>query len=163
MAARPADELAVDDVVAVDRLGQQARQGSLRALAVDPVEAECDTQQRTEERDERREWRDLADLTGEQDEEDRRLAADVRSHVAQAAGHGVDRGSTGQRQDDRQQQETKAGYLVGEFLRGDDAPSGSNPAARERSPERFPRRVAFAAVGGRSRLLAPLGANWQRF
>ena len=51
---QPGDELAVDHVVAVDGLGQQARQRPLRPLAVDGVEAEGDAQQRAEEADERR-------------------------------------------------------------------------------------------------------------
>ena len=49
---RPGHELAVDHVVAVDRLGDEARERPLRALAVDGVEAECDAEQRAEEGDE---------------------------------------------------------------------------------------------------------------
>ena len=48
----PADELAVDDLVAVDRLGDQAGQRALGALAVDRVEAEGDPEQRAEDAEE---------------------------------------------------------------------------------------------------------------
>ena len=45
------DELAVDHVIAVDGLGQQARQGRLGPLAVDRVETEGNAQQRDQKRD----------------------------------------------------------------------------------------------------------------
>ena len=45
-------ELAVDDVVAMDRLREQAREGALVALAVDGVEREPDAEQRRGDRDE---------------------------------------------------------------------------------------------------------------
>ena len=48
----PRSELAVDDVVAMDRLGEQPRQGALAALAVDAVEAEGDADERDEHRGE---------------------------------------------------------------------------------------------------------------
>ena len=50
----PGRELAVDDVVAVDRLGQEARQGPLRSLAVDGVEREREAEQRRDDRRRRR-------------------------------------------------------------------------------------------------------------
>ena len=54
------NELAIDHVVAVDGLSEQARQSCLRPLAVDRVKSERDAQQRDEERDQRRERRNLA-------------------------------------------------------------------------------------------------------
>ena len=59
----PGDELAVDDVVAVDRLGEQPRQRPLGALGVDPVEPERDADERDEQRRER-DHRHAADLVG---------------------------------------------------------------------------------------------------
>ena len=51
--AMPGRELAVDDVVAVDRLGEQPGQRALAALAVDAVEPERDPDERDEQRRER--------------------------------------------------------------------------------------------------------------
>ena len=50
---QPGDELAVDDVVAVDGLRHQPRQRPLGPLRADGVEAERDAQQRPEEADPR--------------------------------------------------------------------------------------------------------------
>ena len=46
-------ELAVDHVIAIDRLGQQAGQRPLGALAVDGVEGERQAEQRRDDPDER--------------------------------------------------------------------------------------------------------------
>ena len=45
-------ELAVDDVVAIDRLGEQARQRPLGSFAVDRVEGKGQTEQRRDQADE---------------------------------------------------------------------------------------------------------------
>ncbi len=50
--AEPGDELAVDHLVAMDRLRHESRQRALRAFAVDGIEAERDAEQRTENCDE---------------------------------------------------------------------------------------------------------------
>ena len=57
--AEPGDELPVDDVVAVDRLGQQTGQRPAGSFAVDGIEAEGDADQRDEEADEAVERREL--------------------------------------------------------------------------------------------------------
>ena len=68
----PGDELAVDDLVAVDRLGHQPRQRALGPLAVDGVEAEGDAEQRPEDAEELVERRHAVGRQREQVEEDRR-------------------------------------------------------------------------------------------
>ena len=79
MTARPGDELAVDHVVAVDRLRQEARQRALGSLAVDGVEREGEAEERRDDPDERIDAQDgdVARAEREEGQEDRGRAAGV--------------------------------------------------------------------------------------
>ena len=70
--AMPGGELAVDDIVAIDRLGEQARQGALGSLAVDRVEGKGQTEQRRHQADEDVDPQDadIGRADGEQEQED---------------------------------------------------------------------------------------------
>ena len=92
---QPGGELAVDHVVAVDRLGEQPRQRALGALAVDRIEGEGEAEQR---RDDRRRTSRRAgswissEPSGEQGQEDRRRR---RSPAAPRRGSGRRRSRAG--------------------------------------------------------------------
>ncbi len=89
----PGRELAVDDVIAVDRLGEQSRQRPLGSLAVDGVEGEGDPEQRRHHPDECVDPEDVEIGVGrakaEQRQEDRRRPARLRGEFADAIGGDV--------------------------------------------------------------------------
>ena len=140
-------ELAVDDVVAVDRLRQEPRQRAVRPLAVDRVERERETEQRPDERQEpdHGRQRDLVvdrRCQPEQRDEERGEAGGSGRRVTDLAADEVERDGRSHGHDDREDQEPRRQDVVAELLRGDDHPAG----ARDRTRPRRRRRV----LGGRS-------------
>ena len=117
------DELAVDHVVAVDRLGHEAGERALRALAADGVEAQRDAEQRAEEADELVEGRHPVGREREQVEEQRRRPRGLARGVADVAAGRVDRGQPGERHQRDEDHEADRADVVGQLLGGDDAPA----------------------------------------
>ena len=123
MAPMPADELAVDDLVAMDRLGDQPRERALGPLAVDRVEAERDPEQRAEDAEELEERRDALGRQREQEQEDGRRLGRRVGGVADRPTRRVDRGQPGERHEDEEDHEPDRTDVVGELLAGDDPPA----------------------------------------
>ena len=128
-------ELAVDDVIAVDRLGQQARQRPLGALTVDGVEREGEAEQRGdvgEEARDRRQREAVADLgrEPEQVQEDRGCLAGSLGGIADRSGGEVQRDRGGQPQHGDEDEEAGRQQVIAELLRGDDHPAGPRDRPR---------------------------------
>ena len=143
----PGRELAVDHVVAVDRLREQPRQRPLGPLAVDRVEREGEAEQRRGEGDERLdrdvdlEDRDV-DAELEQGEEQGRLAARLRGEGPELLAREEERDPDREAQDDQQDDEPDREQVVGELLVRDDRPA----RARDR-PGAGPGRRLLGGVG----------------
>ena len=120
----------------MDRLGDEARQGALRAFAVDGIEAEGDAEQRAEDGDELVECRHPVGGQGEQVEEDRRHVGGGAGGVADRTAGRVHRGQTGEGDEHDQDDEAHRVNVVGELLAGDDPPSAGQPSERVGSSAR---------------------------
>ena len=136
IAAEPGDELAVDDLVTVDRLGDQPWQRALGALAVDRVEPEGDAEQRTEDAEELVERRHPFGRQREQVEEDRRRLRGRVGGVADRPARRVHRRQSGERHEHEQDQEAHRRDVVGELLAGDDPPPAAEAGRGARRPLR---------------------------
>ena len=145
-------ELAVDDVVAVDRLGEQPRQRALAALAVDAVEPERDADQRHEQRGEgdRGHAADALRADDEQREEQGGRAGQLRRRVADVGGDEVHRHDRGDRDDDEQDEEPDAAEVVGELLGRDRPPAaGRRPLGAAGRARRLRRLAGLSGCGHR--------------
>ena len=120
-------ELAVDDVVAMDRLGQQPRQRALGALAVDRIEGEGQTEQRGDDADEciDTQDRDVLRAEREQGQEDGGRAARLGRHGPDLIGREIERDRGGQSEHDQQHDEPDAQQVIAQLLGGDHAPAGA--------------------------------------
>ena len=125
MTPEPRGELAVDHVVAVDRLRQQARQRALVPLAVDRVEGEAHAEERRDDADERIDPKDVDVLRREREqrEEDGRLAACRLGEPPDRLRREVQRDHRGDPEDDQQDVQPNAEQVVGELLAGDRDPA----------------------------------------
>ena len=122
-------ELAVDDVVAVDRLGEEAGQRPAGPLAVHRVEREGDPEQRRDDPEEPRDRRQrdlVGDVGGvpEQRDEDRRRAAVRLGRGSDRVRDEVERDGGDEAQDEEQDDEARGQQVVRELLPGDDHPAG---------------------------------------
>ena len=118
-------ELAVDDVVAIDRLGEQARQRALGSLAVDRVEGEGQAEQRRHQADEDVDPQDadIGRADGEQEQEDGRRAGHLGRRRLDLVGREVERDRGGQAEHDQQDEEADAQQVVAELLGRDHPPA----------------------------------------
>ena len=155
MTAMPGRELAVDDVVAVDRLGEEARQRALGPLAVDRVEGEGEPEQRRDDGDERVDPEDRRCPADPTVNSARKMAGDaarLRGERADPVGREVQRDRGGEAEHDQQDDEPDAQEVVPELLGGDDPPARMRDA---RSARRSRRRRRAAASSGAVAALMP--------
>ena len=133
---QPGGELAVDDVVAVDRLGQQARQRPLGALAVDRVEGEGETQQRRHDPDEGEDALALDVRSTANVNRARKTAggaARLRCQRPDLVRREVERDRGRKPEHDQQDDEPDAQQVIAELLGRDHPPAGLRAADSRRS------------------------------
>ena len=135
-------ELAVDDVVAVDRLREEARQRALVALAVDGIEGEGDAEQRRGDGDEcldregdRAEVMPSGPSTNSARKTAGGAARDLRER-ADSLRREVQRDERGDPEDDQQHVEADAQEVVRELLARDRDPAAAEAPSRRASGRR---------------------------
>ena len=125
------DELAVDDLVAVDRLGDTSR-GSVRWARSPLIASNPKAMPSSGPRMPRNSWNagTRCGRQREQVEEDRRRLRRRVGGVADRAARRVHGGQPGERDEDDEDHEADRADVVGELLAGDDAPAAGVAARR---------------------------------